>query len=257
MTGNLDSYYYGSDRDYALFDTDPGRRARHRADLRRRLRRTPPITPSAGSGDLVWSPTTSESRILDVINGAHRTLLVEQEEMYDTDVINALIAAAQRGVQVKLAIIDECDLDPYLNTSCSPRACRSGLNNTAADPLYTPRQGDRGRLRAVGRAGRGRLHQHLRHLAQPEPRARRRARRQLGYPQPRWTARSTRVISGDFAAARRTPPPPIRAARQLSPRRFRPAAPRDLRAWPASRAAESTSTASVLRRNNGEHSEPC
>lgn len=135
MTGNLDSYYYDSDRDYAIFDTN-------RADVRAIVRTFDadfvyqPITPSAGSGDLVWSPTTSQDRILDVINGAHRTLLVEQEEMYDTAVIDALVAAAKRGVQVKLAIISECDLDPYLNTLLAA-GVRISLNNTAADPLYT------------------------------------------------------------------------------------------------------------------------
>ena len=135
MTGNLDSYYYDSDRDYAIFDTN-------RADVRAIVQTFDadfvykPITPSAGSGDLVWSPTTSEDRILDVINGAHRTLLVEQEEMYDTAVIDALVAAAKRGVQVKLAIISECDLDPYLNTLLAA-GVQISLNNTAADPLYT------------------------------------------------------------------------------------------------------------------------
>lgn len=135
MTGNLDSYYYGSDRDYALFDTDPADvwaiEQTFGADFGYQ-----PITPSAGSGDLVWSPTTSQDRILDVINGAHRTLLVEQEEMYDTDVINALIAAAQRGVQVKLAIIDECDLYPYLNQLLAA-GVQISLNNTATDTLYS------------------------------------------------------------------------------------------------------------------------
>lgn len=135
MTGNLDSYYYNSDRDYALFDANPldvwAIEQTFDADFAYQ-----PITPSAGSGDLVWSPTTSEDRILDVINGAHRTLLVEQEEMYDTDVINALIAAAQRGVQVKLAIIDECGLYPYLNQLLAA-GVQISLNNTATDTLYT------------------------------------------------------------------------------------------------------------------------
>lgn len=135
MTGNLDSYYYNSDRDYALFDANPldvwAIEQTFDADFADQ-----PVTPSAGSGDLVWSPTTSESRILDVINGAHRTLLVEQEEMYDTDVINALIAAAQRGVQVKLAIIDECGLYPYLNQLLAA-GVQISLNNTATDTLYT------------------------------------------------------------------------------------------------------------------------
>jgi phosphatidylserine/phosphatidylglycerophosphate/cardiolipin synthase-like enzyme len=135
MTGNLDSYWYNSDRDYALFDTNP-------LDVRA-IEKTfdadfahEPVTPSAGSGDLVWSPTTSQDRILDVINGAHRTLLVEQEEMYDTDVVNALIAAAQRGVQVKLAIIKECGLYPYLNQLLAA-GVQISLNNTSTDSLYS------------------------------------------------------------------------------------------------------------------------
>lgn len=135
MTGNLDSYWYNSDRDYALFDANP-------QDVRA-VEQTfdadfahEPVTPSAGSGDLVWSPTTSEDRILDVIDGARRTLLIEQEEMYDTDVINALIAAAQRGVQVKLAIIDECGLYPYLNQLLAA-GVQISLNNTSTDTLYS------------------------------------------------------------------------------------------------------------------------
>lgn len=135
MTGNLDSYWYNSDRDYALFDANPldvwAITRTFDADFAHE-----PVTPSAGSGDLVWSPTTSQSRILDVINGAHRTLLVEQEEMYDTDVINALIAAAQRGVQVKLAIIDECGLYPYLNQLLAA-GVQISLNNTSTDTLYS------------------------------------------------------------------------------------------------------------------------
>jgi phosphatidylserine/phosphatidylglycerophosphate/cardiolipin synthase-like enzyme len=135
MTGNLDSYWYNSDRDYALFDANPldvwAITRTFDADFAHE-----PVTPSAGSGDLVWSPTTSQDRILDVINGAHRTLLVEQEEMYDTDVINALIAAAQRGVQVKLAIIDECGLYPYLNQLLAA-GVQISLNNTSTDKLYS------------------------------------------------------------------------------------------------------------------------
>jgi phosphatidylserine/phosphatidylglycerophosphate/cardiolipin synthase-like enzyme len=135
MTGNLDSYWYNSDRDYALFDANPldvwAITRTFDADFAHE-----PVTPSAGSGDLVWSPTTSQDRILDVINGAHRTLLVEQEEMYDTDVINALIAAAQRGVQVKLAIIDECGLYPYLNQLLA-EGVQISLNNTSTDKLYS------------------------------------------------------------------------------------------------------------------------
>ena len=46
----------------------------------------------AGAGaDLVWSPTTSQSDLLQLINGAHQSLLVENEEMDSTDITDALI----------------------------------------------------------------------------------------------------------------------------------------------------------------------
>jgi len=59
------------------------------------------VTPGDGR-DLVWSPTDSEAKLLAIINGAHHSLRIYSEEMGDTTVEKALVAAAKRGVDVRV-----------------------------------------------------------------------------------------------------------------------------------------------------------
>ena len=92
MTLNLTSQYYASDRDFAVIDTDPNDIAAIEATFDADFANSA-ITPANGD-DLVWSPTNSQSAILGVINSAQHSLLVENEEMSDTNVIQCL---AQRG----------------------------------------------------------------------------------------------------------------------------------------------------------------
>jgi phosphatidylserine/phosphatidylglycerophosphate/cardiolipin synthase-like enzyme len=61
------------------------------------------ISPPDGT-DLVWSPTNAQAAILSVINGATRTLAVENEEMGDSAITAALAAAAHRGVHVTITM---------------------------------------------------------------------------------------------------------------------------------------------------------
>jgi cardiolipin synthase A/B len=61
------------------------------------------ITPPNGA-NLVWSPTNSEGVLTGMINGAKTSLLVENEEMGDFEIVNALEAAAHRGVDVQVAM---------------------------------------------------------------------------------------------------------------------------------------------------------
>jgi phosphatidylserine/phosphatidylglycerophosphate/cardiolipin synthase-like enzyme len=100
MTGNLDSTYYASDRDYGVFDSDPADVAAieqvFAADYAKRS-----ITPSDGD-DLVWSPTDAQSRLLGLINGAQHSLDVEELEFGDTALVNAIVADANRGVAVRV-----------------------------------------------------------------------------------------------------------------------------------------------------------
>jgi len=102
MTLNLTSQYYSTGRDFAVLEDDPIDIAAVQATFDADFVDSA-ITPANGD-DLAWSPTNSQSAILNVINSAMRSLLVENEEMSDTNVINALLNAAGRGVLVQVAM---------------------------------------------------------------------------------------------------------------------------------------------------------
>jgi len=109
MTLNMVSEDYAGTRDFAVIDTKLADvRAivtTFNADFAHRS-----ITPPDGA-DLVWSPTNSQSSILAVINGAKQTLSVENEEMDDPTITSALVAAARRGVDVKVVMTAESEWD--------------------------------------------------------------------------------------------------------------------------------------------------
>ncbi|WP_407658598.1 putative Ig domain-containing protein [Kitasatospora acidiphila] len=50
----------------------------------------------------MWSPTDSQTQLLNLINGAQHSLDVEEEEFGDTALVNAIVADAQRGVAVRV-----------------------------------------------------------------------------------------------------------------------------------------------------------
>ena len=52
----------------------------------------------------MWSPTNSETALLDLINGAKTSLLVENEEMSYDAIVSALTQAASRGVDVEVVM---------------------------------------------------------------------------------------------------------------------------------------------------------
>jgi phosphatidylserine/phosphatidylglycerophosphate/cardiolipin synthase-like enzyme len=58
--------------------------------------------PAVHYGDLVISPYNSRARIEGLINSAHRTLDLYEEEVADTGVEGRLVAARKRGVRVRL-----------------------------------------------------------------------------------------------------------------------------------------------------------
>ncbi len=102
LTLNLTSQYYSTSRDFAVIDNDPNDvaaiEATFNADFNS-LATTPPT-----GDDLVWSPTNSQSALLASINGAQHSLLIENEEMSDTAIVNALVSAASRGVLVQVVM---------------------------------------------------------------------------------------------------------------------------------------------------------
>jgi cardiolipin synthase len=105
MTLNLTSQYYSTSRDFAVIENDPNDVAAIETTFNADFTNTA-ITPPDGD-DLVWSPTNSQSAMLAVINGAEHSLLVENEEMSDTNIVNALVSAATRGVLVQIAMTND------------------------------------------------------------------------------------------------------------------------------------------------------
>jgi phosphatidylserine/phosphatidylglycerophosphate/cardiolipin synthase-like enzyme len=112
MTLNLVTSYYSDTRDFAVIDTN-------RADVAAIVATfdadfsAGTISPPTGA-DLVWSPTNAEGSILSIINGATHTLAVEDEEMNDPAVTDALAAAARRGVQVTITMTADSEWDQAL-----------------------------------------------------------------------------------------------------------------------------------------------
>jgi cardiolipin synthase A/B len=100
MTLNLTSEYYSTSRDFAVVDTDPNDVSAvvnvFNADYAHES-----VTPGAGD-DLVWSPTTSETDLLGLIDNAKYSLQIFSEEMDDSSVVDALCNAAENGVTVQL-----------------------------------------------------------------------------------------------------------------------------------------------------------
>jgi len=106
-TGNFDTTYYATSRDYGVFDTDANDVAAIVGVFNADYAHTS-ITPSDGD-DLVWSPTDSQTQLLNLINGATKSLDIEAEEFSDTAVVNALVSAEDRGVTVRMVLESPSD----------------------------------------------------------------------------------------------------------------------------------------------------
>lgn len=99
MTFNLTPKYYATGRDFGITDTDPADvnaiEKTFEADWSKQQ-----IAPQYGDA-LVWSPG-SENDLVSLIQRAHDTLDVYNEEMADKTIIAALQDAAARGVSVRV-----------------------------------------------------------------------------------------------------------------------------------------------------------
>ena len=94
MTGNLDRTYYKNDRDFQIADGDAPDVSAIEAAFESDWNGT--AVPAGDGDDLVWSPG-SEPELVALIESAKDSLLVENEEMADIAVENALEDAARRG----------------------------------------------------------------------------------------------------------------------------------------------------------------
>jgi phosphatidylserine/phosphatidylglycerophosphate/cardiolipin synthase-like enzyme len=101
-TGNFTARYYSSTRDFWVLDQNradvDAASATFSADY---AHRGAPL--GTGSGDLVWSPGSTND-LVSLIDSARHTLLVENEEMDSSTIESALESAARRGVDVKVVM---------------------------------------------------------------------------------------------------------------------------------------------------------
>jgi phosphatidylserine/phosphatidylglycerophosphate/cardiolipin synthase-like enzyme len=102
MTLNLTSEYYATSRDFALIDRDAADVGAIRAVFGDDFAGAPSSPEPAGS-DLIWSPGADE-RLVGIIGSARHTLYVENEEMSEYTIVDALAAAARRGVDVEVVM---------------------------------------------------------------------------------------------------------------------------------------------------------
>ncbi|WP_037907180.1 phospholipase D-like domain-containing protein [Actinacidiphila yeochonensis] len=102
LTGNLTSQYYTTGRDYGVFDDD----SRDVASIEKVFNADyagTSVTPTDGD-HLLWSPTDSRSRLVSLVDGATKTLDVEELELSDSTVVNAIVARAKAGVAVRVVL---------------------------------------------------------------------------------------------------------------------------------------------------------
>jgi len=102
MSLNFTPYYYSTSRDFAVITSDVADVAAIETTFNADFASTS-ITPPTGD-DLVWSPTNAQTALLDVINGAKTSLLVENEEMSAVSIISALGTTASHGVDVQVVM---------------------------------------------------------------------------------------------------------------------------------------------------------
>jgi cardiolipin synthase len=102
MTGNLTAKYYPTTRDFGVFDTAPSDVSAVEKAFASDFAGNKPMPASHGV-DLVWSPG-SETTLINLINSAHHTVSVENEEMDSTGIESALESAARRGVVVDVTM---------------------------------------------------------------------------------------------------------------------------------------------------------
>lgn len=113
-TFNLVSKYASSSRNLGYFDTDPADVAAIVATFAHDWSGLPPAPAPGGSGDLVWSPG-STSRLVALIDSAATSLDVESEEIADQPVVDALVSACRRGVDVHVVMEADPQWDPVFD----------------------------------------------------------------------------------------------------------------------------------------------
>ena len=102
MTLNLTSQYYATTRDFAVVDRDPADVAAIETVFENDFAGRS-SSPEPRGANLVWSPG-ADAALVRVIGSAKHTLYVENEEMSEYTIVDALRDAARRGVDVEVVM---------------------------------------------------------------------------------------------------------------------------------------------------------
>jgi phosphatidylserine/phosphatidylglycerophosphate/cardiolipin synthase-like enzyme len=105
MTMNLTARYYATTRDVVVDDTEPADVAAIETTFDDDWG-TGAAFLAPGGDDLLWSPG-SEQAIIGLIDSARIAIDVENEEMGDARVTDALVGAAHRGVRVLVVMTED------------------------------------------------------------------------------------------------------------------------------------------------------
>jgi cardiolipin synthase len=111
-TGNFVPADYSSTRDFWVSDAEPDDVSAIVATFNGDFDHGG--TTSRQSGGLVWSPGSTNA-LIGLIATAHRSLLVENEEMDSAPIEDSLISAARRGVVVDLVMTEDPEWTTALN----------------------------------------------------------------------------------------------------------------------------------------------
>jgi hypothetical protein len=136
-TGNFVPSDFSSTRDFWISDTQPHDVSAIVATFNGDF--AGGGTTSHQSGGLVWSPGSTAS-IIGLISTAHRTLLVENEEMDSSSIEEALIAAARRGVVVDVVMTEDSEWTVALNRLAAAGVHLCRLHRWIGDSLHWQRE---------------------------------------------------------------------------------------------------------------------
>lgn len=100
MTMNLTYSSFTRNREYGVITYDPSAVAEMRSVFDADWEHLAPDLPAQPY--LVWSPVNARATILALIAAARERLDLEEQDLIDREVVDALVRAARRGVQVRL-----------------------------------------------------------------------------------------------------------------------------------------------------------
>jgi phosphatidylserine/phosphatidylglycerophosphate/cardiolipin synthase-like enzyme len=134
MSLNLTSPYVTT-RDYAVATRDAGVVKEFlsvfAADVTNAANGTA-TTPAVSDAHLAWSPVNSESRLVAFVNAATKSLALSSENLGDAPIQAALVAAAKRGVSVRvLAPLCDQNVDPTYDLPFLSQLVASGAKARA------------------------------------------------------------------------------------------------------------------------------